>query len=184
MRKPWRKLSAEPEAADYHIFKVRRELYESPRTGQPQRASILEATDWVNVIALTAADECILIRQYRYGTDQYTLEIPGGMIDPGESPLAAAERELREETGYVAARWTALGRTAPNPAFQRNYLYTFLAEGCELAGAQLQDEGEDIEVLVTPRSEIDAMIATDVIDHALVVVAFLKLELHRRAQHR
>ena len=184
MQKTWRKLSADADAVDYTIFSVRRELYQSPRNGHAESASILEAPDWVNVVALTTAGDCILIRQYRYGTEKYTLEIPGGMIDPGESPLAAAERELREETGYVAARWTALGRTAPNPAFQRNYLYTFLAEGCERAGEQLQDPGEDIEVLVTPRREVDALIASDEIDHALVVVAFLKLELHQRAQRR
>jgi ADP-ribose pyrophosphatase len=182
MQKNWQKLAADREPVDYDIFAVRREQYLSPRTGGVEQATILEAPDWVNVLALTVADECVLIRQFRYGTEKFTLEIPGGMIDSGESPLSAAVRELREETGYVASRWTSLGRSAPNPAFQRNYLYTFLAEGCVLAGAQLQDPGEDIEVILTPRREVDALIAADEIDHALVVVAFLKLELHRRAQ--
>jgi ADP-ribose pyrophosphatase len=180
MLKPWRKLSSD-EAVDYRILQVRRERYESPRTGQPLNATIVEAPDWVNVIALTPDEQCVLIRQFRFGTEQFTLEIPGGMIDPEESPLTAAERELREETGYTAARWTALGRVAPNPAFQRNYLYTFLAEGCEGGGAQLQDPGEDIEVVLTPYREIDALLASGEIDHALVLVAFLGLERHRRA---
>lgn len=181
--KIWRKLAVS-EATDHRIFSLRYEQYESPRTGRSLTATILEAPDWVNVIAYTAADECVLIRQYRFGTDSFTLEIPGGMIDAGESPLEAAKRELREETGYEATGWIELGRVAPNPAFQRNYLYTFLAEGCTLAGAQLQDPGEDIEVTLRPHREVEGMLASGEIDHALVVVAFLKLELHRRTQIR
>jgi ADP-ribose pyrophosphatase len=181
--KLWRKLAVS-DATDHRIFSLRREKYESPRTGQVVTATILEATDWVNVIAYTVAGECVLIRQFRFGTDRFTLEIPGGMIDAGESPLEAAKRELREETGYVAIDWTELGRVAPNPAFQRNYLYTFLAEGCTLEGAQLQDPGEDIDVTLRPQCEVEAMLASGEIDHALVVVAFLKLELHRRTQIR
>ena len=133
MSRVWRRLSRE-EPTDYKIFGVRREQYESPRTGQALNATIVEAPDWVNVIALTPEEQCVLVRQYRFGTERVALEIPGGMIDPDESPLLAAERELREETGYGAQRLDVLGRVAPNPAFQRNYLYTYLAEGCVCLG--------------------------------------------------
>lgn len=177
MPKNWRKLATEP-TTDLKIFSLLREQYESPRTGRPLRATILEASDWVNVIALTPARECVLIRQFRFGTERVTLEIPGGMIDAGEQPLAAAQRELREETGYTAEHWTALGRVAPNPAFQRNHLHLFLADGCHLTGEQTQDPGEDIEVALVPLSEIRRLIAEEQIDHALVMVAFLKLEQH------
>ena len=179
MQKTWHKLGR-GDATAYRIFSVRREQYLSPRTGQPLNATILEAPDWVNVIALTPDQDCVLIRQYRFGTDRFTLEIPGGMIDPGETPLQAAERELREETGYTAAHWTSLGRVAPNPAFMRNHLYTFLAEGCVQSGAQVQDPGEDIEVLLKPLAAIDGMMESGEIDHALVMVAFLALDLKRR----
>jgi ADP-ribose pyrophosphatase len=178
MPKIWRKLASEPPT-DFKILSLRREQYESPRTGQLLQATVLEAADWVNVIALTTANDCILIRQFRFGSEQITLEIPGGMIDAGEPPLAAAQRELREETGYRAQRWTALGRVAPNPAFQRNYLYTFLAEGCVLEGEQMQDPGEDIEVTLAPLAQIRSLIASEAIDHALVLVAFLRLQEHR-----
>lgn len=177
MPKNWRKLTTEP-STDLKIFALLREQYESPRTGRPLRATVLQASDWVNVIALTPARECVLIRQFRFGTEQVTLEIPGGMIDPGEQPLVAAKRELREETGYTAEHWIPLGRVAPNPAFQRNHLHMFLAEGCSLAGAQTQDPGEDIEVTLVPLSEIRRLIAEEHIDHALVMVAFLKLQQH------
>ena len=107
MSRVWRRLSRE-EPIDYKIFGVRRERYESPRTGQALNATIVEAPDWVNVIALTPEKQCVLVRQYRFGTERVALEIPGGMIEPDESPLLAAERELREETGYDAQRWTCL----------------------------------------------------------------------------
>jgi ADP-ribose pyrophosphatase len=181
MSRVWRRLSRD-EPIDYKIFGVRREQYESPRTGQALNATIVEAPDWVNVIALTPEEQCVLVRQYRFGTERVALEIPGGMIDPDESPLLAAARELHEETGYSAPRWTPLGRVAPNPAFQRNYLYTYLAEGCVCSGAGALDAGEDIEVTLQPVSEIPNLIESGEIDHALVVVAFLKLDYMRLRQ--
>jgi 8-oxo-dGTP pyrophosphatase MutT (NUDIX family) len=179
MPKPWRRLGHRL-IGDHRIFKVIEERFESPRNGHRMDAVVLEADDWVNVIAMTAARECVLVRQYRFGSDALSLEIPGGVIDPGESPLMAAERELREETGYAAERWTALGSIAPNPAFIRNRLFSFLAEGCTRAGAQEQDAGEDIEVVLVPESQLDGMLARGELDHALVWIALLKMSLHAR----
>lgn len=179
----WKKLSAQSHGT-YEIFELLRERYVSPRTGHELNATIIAAPDWVNIVALTPSGVCVMIRQFRFGTEQMTLEIPGGMIDPGEEPLVAAQRELREETGFVAARWTAIGKFAPNPAFQRNYLFSFLAEGCELEGELVQDPGEDIEVVQLTEAEVSAALADGSIDHALVVIAFHALELHRRAHAR
>ena len=175
----WRRLDSVP-LGDYRIFSLRRERYESPRNGHTIGAVVLDAPDWVNVIALSDGGECVMIRQFRFGTDSITLEIPGGMIDAGEAPLDAAVRELREETGHTAERWTALGSVAPNPAFARNRLHTFLAEGCRRVGELQQDESEDIEVVSVPVAEIDGLIARGMIEHALVVVAFHKLQLLQR----
>jgi ADP-ribose pyrophosphatase len=179
MPKPWKKLSSALRS-DHRIFKIVAEDFESPRTGKHLDATILVAPDWVNVVALTDDARCVLVRQYRFGTDVVTLEVPGGIIDPGEQPLAAAARELREETGYIAKRWTSLGSIAPNPAFERNRLYSFLAEGCELAGALEQDPLEDIEVVLVELAGIDRLLARGELDHALVAVAFQKLALHRQ----
>jgi ADP-ribose pyrophosphatase len=175
----WKKLDSHL-VAEYRIFKLLQERYESPRTGDTIDATIVEPPDWVNVVALADGGECVMIRQYRFGSDTVTLEIPGGVVDPGETPLGAAQRELREETGYAAERWSALGTSAPNPAFTRNRLHTFLAEGCTRVGEQQQDASEDIDVVLVPEPRLDDLIAQGVIDHALVVVAFHKLALLRR----
>jgi 8-oxo-dGTP pyrophosphatase MutT (NUDIX family) len=163
----------------HRIFDLRTERYVSPRTGQPFDAVVLESSDWVNIVGLTPERDVVMIEQFRFGAAEITLEIPGGLIDPGESPLVAARRELREETGYEAARWTALGSIAPNPAMQRNRLYTFLAEDCRRVGELQQDAGEDIAVVLKPLANVPQMLASGAISHALVAVAFQKLELLR-----
>jgi len=162
---------------------VLQEKLVSPRTGKELDAVVIDSSDWVNVIALTDDEQVVMVRQYRFGTDTITLEVPGGLVDPGEAPEAAAARELREETGYEAARWTPLGVIHPNPAFMRNRLHAFLAEGAHRVGELLQDDGEDIEVETRPLGDIDAMIASGEITHSLVTFAFHKLDLLRRG-HR
>jgi 8-oxo-dGTP pyrophosphatase MutT (NUDIX family) len=179
-RGPWKKLDARL-VSRHRIFDLYDERFVSPRTGNECDAVVLHAADWVNVIALSADGACVMIRQFRYGNERETLEIPGGMIDPGESPLTAAKRELREETGYVASRWTALGSSAPNPAFLNNRLFTFLAEDAVYEGEQEQDSEEDIHVELMPEAAVEQLISGGELDHALVVVAFYKLALFRKS---
>jgi len=156
-----------------------RETFVSGRTGGLIDATIIDSPDWVNVLPITPAGDVVLIRQYRFGSVGETLEIPGGLIDPGETPRVAAGRELREETGYRADRITALGSVSPNPAFMRNRLYCFVAEGCVLDGLQEQDPGEDILVELHPLASIDALIARGGMDHALAQIAFQRLAMLR-----
>ena len=132
------KLGARVPDRDYGVFRTELVDGEHPRVGH-KRFSVLACSDWVNVIALTAAREVVLIRQFRVGTREVCLEIPGGMVDGDEEPAAAAARELREETGYAAPRWTRLATLAPNPAIQDNHLHVFLAEDAALAGAPRPD---------------------------------------------
>jgi ADP-ribose pyrophosphatase len=178
MLKTWERVSAEL-AHSSEVFDLKVERRISPRTGKHISTVVLESSDWVNVVALTSDERVVLIRQYRFGTEEIGLEIPGGLVDPGETPLEAARRELREETGYEAERWTSLGTIAPNPAIHRNRLYTFLAEGCRLAGTQEPDPGEDIEVALQPLREVPRLLASGAISHALVAIAFQKLDLLR-----
>jgi len=157
------------------IFSVLQANRRSPDSGRDFPFDIVESPDWVNVIALTETGQVLLIRQYRAGTQTITTEIPGGTVDEGETPLDAARRELAEETGYVADSWEMIGRVQPNPAFQTNATYTFLARNARRAQAQRLDDTELIEVEERPLDDIPQMVADGTITHALVVCAFFHL---------
>ncbi|MFO1076657.1 MAG: NUDIX hydrolase [Planctomycetota bacterium] len=171
----WERLGDET-LARYKVFTVRKSRRRSPRTGADIGFFLIDTPDWVNVVALTTDDRIVLVRQFRHGTEHVSLEIPGGLIDPGEEPAAAARRELREETGYVATHVEPLGVMTPNPAILSNRCHAFLATGCEPTHGLAMDPGEDIEVVTVPRRELDRRIRDGEIDHALVLAAFAFLK--------
>jgi len=171
--KPWEVLSSEWDRT-YRVFHLRTDRARSPRTGKDHRFYVLESTDWVNVIPLTPAGEVVLIRQYRHGTRENTLEIPGGLVEPGDAPEDAARRELAEETGYRSRGMTCLGYVHPNPAILNNRCHTFLARDVFPDGGQAQDDKEDIEVLIRPLSDVPRLIRENRITHALVLAAFYR----------
>ena len=165
---------------DYRIFKTAFVDGTHPRTGAIKRFSLIDAGDWVNVIALTTDDRVVLVRQFRAGTASVCLEIPGGMVDPGEDAATAAARELAEETGYRSTRWSLLGTSRPNPAIQNNALHTYLALACIQTAPPTPEGSEVIEVSTLPLADVQAQLRTGEIDHALVLAAFAHFAL---AQH-
>jgi 8-oxo-dGTP pyrophosphatase MutT (NUDIX family) len=177
--KPFTTLSQEL-LADYRIFRLRKDRCQSPRTGGEHDFYVLEADSWVNVVAITPDEQIVLIEQYRFGTGQITLEMPGGMIDAGESPLDAAARELTEETGYQADSLSVLGFVEPNPAILNNRCYTALALGCQPTAGQSLDEKEDIAIRLFPMSELPSLFQSGRISHALVWAAYLHYDLWRK----
>ena len=126
----------------------------------------------MNIIPLTADQQVVMVRQYRHGSKQITLEIPGGLVDPGDTPEKAASRELLEETGYQAEAWEKIGVVSPNPAIFNNRCYTFVARSLKKVSDPTPDQTEDIDVVLIPISDIPQLVRKGVIDHALVIAAF------------
>lgn len=146
--------------------------------GPPHQFVVLSSPDWVNIIPVTPEGQVVLIRQWRHGTGETTLEIPGGLIDPGESPAQAAARELREETGYASERLIHLGQVRPNPALFDNTCHTYLAPDVQRQGPPQPDATEDIEVITVELERLADMVRSGEIDHCVVVAALAYLWLH------
>lgn len=158
---------------DCAVFRVTRNLSRSPRTGQVHPFYAIEADPWVNVVPVTAAGEIVMVRQWRHGSGEVTLEIPGGIVDPGEAPAVAAARELREETGYGDGHLEPLGSVNPNPALFGNRLYTFVARDVVRLGPAENHGLEETSVVLVPRAELGALLRRGSIDHALVLAGLL-----------
>ncbi len=169
------------ESVEYttNIFKVLRRHMRIDSENHSASFSILEAPDWINVIALTSENEIVLVEQYRYGTEKPTLELPGGVCDLGETPLITSKRELLEETGYTADEWINLGFVSSNPAMMTNHTHTFLAKGSIKTHEQKLDGNERINVHVIPFKEFLELVRVGEIDHSLVVAAIAKYLLQQ-----
>jgi ADP-ribose pyrophosphatase len=178
--KPWKRLRSR-QVADCVIYRVRGDLAVHPVSGLEREFFVVEPGDWVNVIATTTSGQVVLVEQYRHGTRKITLEIPGGMIDSGEDPLVAGLRELREETGY-GGEGEILGWCEPNPAMQTNRCWFVRVRVAVQLGEPDLDAGEDIRVLLEPRSRVTDLIEDGTINHALVVAAFHRLALAERRE--
>jgi 8-oxo-dGTP pyrophosphatase MutT (NUDIX family) len=143
---------------------------------------VLEAPDWVNIIALTPADEVVLVRQYRHGVRESSLEIPGGMVDPDDSdPAAAAARELLEETGYRGESLQPLLVVSSNPAILSNRTHSFLTRGAVAVTEPHPDEHEDVEVVVEPLARVPDLIARGEMHHSLSIAALSTFLCRRNA---
>ena len=180
MLKPWKKIRS-TLLGDFRIFKIRSDVSLSPRTGKEHDFFVLDSVDWVNVIALTPDQKLVMVEQFRHGSNTVELEIPGGMMDAGETdPVTSAVRELREETGYEGEKARILGKIWSNPAILNNHTFTVLIENCRLKHDTSWDHSEELITRLVPISEIPELVADEKIGHSLVVVALYHFDLWQR----
>jgi 8-oxo-dGTP pyrophosphatase MutT (NUDIX family) len=177
--RPWTVLSREYVARE-PWYTVRVDRVQLPNGTIIPKYWISEYPPWVNVVAVTADDRVVLIRQYRHGSAAVHFEIPAGTTDPADTALeSAARRELLEETGYSGGTWSLLMTLSANPALQDNLTYTYLAEGV-MPGAASPDDSEDLRVHLVPIAEIEALIDGGGFLQALHVAPLMRFLLQRR----
>jgi ADP-ribose pyrophosphatase len=175
---PWQVESSE-EIENYRIFTLKREQVRSPSSGKQGTFYILDAPDWVSIVPVTDDGQVVFVVQYRHGSHRLSLETPAGQLEPGEAVEAAAARELREETGYVARSYTRLGSTFANSAFMTNRFTAVLAEGVRLTDPTAWDEHEELELRLIPAEQIPALLSEGVIENTSANMALSWYLLHR-----
>ena len=174
----WRELELET-VANCRVFEVERSTAASPVDGKSRAFHRIRSVNWAQILPITTDGQIVLVRQYRHGDQRVTLEVPGGLIDPGEDPATAALRECLEETGYRARAALSLGVIAPNPALFSNRLHAFYAVDVELE-REVQNTGTEItEVVLVPVKDLEELLLAGEIDHALVAATLWRyLRLH------
>lgn len=158
------------------IFDLRSTRYRHPLRRTEREFIVIDPPDWVNVVALTPDHRIVLVRQFRFGIDAFSLEIPGGVMEEGEEPLIAGLRELREETGFTGAPARVLGSVHPNPAIQSNRCHFVFVEQATATLPLAWDADEEIQVTTQPVDEVFALARAGGITHSLVLNALLLFE--------
>jgi ADP-ribose diphosphatase len=136
---------------------------------------LIEAPEWVTVIPLIEEPgrerQFLMVRQFRHGSGEITVEFPAGAVNPGEEPAAAAARELLEETGYLAAELIDAGSVNPNPAFMTNRTHTFVARGLERVAGQNLDINERVEFATVPEKEVTNKMGIDEYGNGVMMIS-------------
>ena len=176
----WKELERE-RILDCPIFSVERSRARSPWDGSRHDFYRIVSVEWAQVAPVTRDGHVVMVRQFRHGAERITLEIPGGLIDPGETPEEAVRRECLEETGFRASRVRSLGAVNPNPALFGNRLHAFVAEDVERVGDVQNTGSEHTSVELVPVADVERLLVEGKIDHALVAGTLWRF-LHERGK--
>jgi 8-oxo-dGTP pyrophosphatase MutT (NUDIX family) len=155
------------------LFQLRKERFRSRKSNLAHDFYVVHLADAVNVIALTPDRRILLVEQFRAGSGMDSLETPGGLIDPGEDPLEAGVRELREETGYIGDDPVLIGSVWSCPSLLTSRITTILIANARKVSDPKCDEGEELRLELVPSREIPRLIRDGRIGHALAVQGLL-----------
>lgn len=163
----WKVLASEKLLSRGTWMNLRQDRVQLPSGSIVPEWFVLEFPDWINVIAVTRDGHIVMEDQYRHALGQTHFELPAGVIDPGETPLEAAKRELSEETGFGGGEWSLFMKVSPNPTNHTNFSYTFLATDVKPIGTQHQEATEDIRVHLLTTDEVYEILTSGQIVQAL-----------------
>jgi 8-oxo-dGTP pyrophosphatase MutT (NUDIX family) len=171
----WQRL-ADDVVGDFNVFQVSCVQARSPRNGKVVPFHVLDLPNWVVTIPVTTDGKLVMVEQFRAAVNQVTLEFPSGRVEEGEEAMAAALRELEEETGYTGGSARALGTLQPDPGLFRNNMTIVLAEACAPTEEKRQDDGEDVHVRLVDPEDVPRLIASGDIRHVNVIAPWYLYE--------
>lgn len=160
---------------EYTLFNLAIDQVKNLRNGKVMDMLVVESKDAANAIVKTKEGKIVLIEQYRFGTKEWSLELPGGLIEKGEDAILGCKREVLEETGYTASNWSYLGKVPANPVFMNSYIHHFLAEEASFVKEPTFDDGEQIVVHKLSRDDfVDAIKSKRILHpHSLSAIFYL-----------
>jgi len=179
----WRRTGSRLHA-DCSVYRILEEKWEAGDPPAKGDFYVMEVADWAVALALTDERKCVMVKQFRFGSEDFTWELPAGVVDPGESPIEGAVRELYEESGYSAEAPRILGVVHPNPALQRNRCHFVLLENARRTGAGAPGPHEAFEVREVPLPELFSWARTGMVTHAIVHAALFFLQNETAGAHR
>jgi len=172
MNQYW-KLRTETDGPKHHFLNIHYQKYEKVLTHEEIDILLVSSADAANVIPITADLDVILVKQFRFGIQQETLEIPGGLIEAEEDVVEGIKRELIEETGYSGRQWAHLGTLPFNPVYHKNYIHHYIAENVSLTHETNFDLGEHIEIVKIPLPEVLHKVKGGQLAHPHTISAFM-----------
>jgi 8-oxo-dGTP pyrophosphatase MutT (NUDIX family) len=178
---PWQRRQADLHA-DCRVYRILRERWENAHQASEGDFYVMEVGDWAVSLALTERDTIVLVRQFRFGTEQFSWELPAGVVDPGEDPVEGGLRELYEESGYKGGKARLLGSVHPNPAIQRNACHFILVEGAQHVDGGDPGPHEYFEVKEVPVATLFEWARNGTITHSIVHAALFFLRDHLDAR--